>query len=413
MLSTLLGQLQSYFSKYFFVASFFPLLGFTFANGIIAYFLFNPWQIWAERNIVKSTDGAFFATSLVVAIIFGAVVLSSLSTFLRQTLEGKWGHVSRFFTSAEDRRRQHLIQEREQAAKEVAYLALAPGWRQAVLSAQDRGRQTQPKLRGAHYPVGIRDKVVVLEAQKGQRKSIAAADLEGVVKELESWFASNNPNRDADLDNVLMDLWERTLSLIDYALDGADLDPLSARARHARAQNEFNSNFGPRELAPTKMGNICNTIQGYAMRRYSCNLESLWSNLQHVVRKDEKAQAALQEAKTQLDFLIACCWLTLLSSVGWAIVFLAFEPSRKGFLAATIGGPIVSYVWYRAAAEQYRSFADIAMTSFDVFRLALLEEMRLVTPRDVMHERLIWEGFDKLMKFGEEQNFFYEVPKKS
>jgi hypothetical protein len=402
MLSTFLSQLQSYFSKYFFVASFFPMLGFTFANGIVAYYLFSSWQIWAERNIVKATNGAFFATSLVVAI--------ALSMFLRQTLEGKWGDLSRFFTSAEDRRRQRLIQEKEQAAEEITYLEKAPEWPQAVLSAQDSGRQNHPNQAFvAPVPDPVADQISALETRKRQRKSIAATELERVVMDLIPRFNGNN----ADLGNALMVLWERTLSLIDYAIDGYDLDPLSARARHARAQNEFNSNFGPRELAPTKMGNICNTIQGYALRRYNCNLESLWSNLQHVVRKDEKAQAALQEAKTQLDFLIACCWLTLLSSAGWAIVFLAFEPSRKGFLVATIGGPIVSYMWYRAAAEQYRSFADIAMTSFDVFRLALLEEMCLVAPRDVTHERLIWESFDKLMKFGEEQNFFYEVPKKS
>src|SRR5262249_30237726 len=128
MLSTFLGQIQSYFSKSFFVASFFPLLGFTFANGFVAYLLFNPWQVWADKNIIKVTESAFYATMVVVAIAFGAIVLSSLSTFLRQILEGKWGPFARFFTPAEDRRRLRLIQEKSQAEKELPHLEKAPEW---------------------------------------------------------------------------------------------------------------------------------------------------------------------------------------------------------------------------------------------------------------------------------------------
>jgi hypothetical protein len=409
MLSTFFSQLQTYFSKYFFVASFFPALGFTFLNCAIAYLLFPSWQTWAEQNIVKATDGAFFATSLVVAILFGAVVLSSLSTFLRQTLEGKWGCFSQVFTSSQDRRRQRLIQDRDQAADEIASLENSSDWVDAALSAQRKGRQDHPHVAFvAPAPDTVADRVGGFETQRRQRRSISALELVQVVIEITGRFESCDP----DQSFPLVSLWERVLSVIDYARDGDDLDPLSARARYARAQNEFNSNFGPQELSSTKMGNICNTIQGYALRRYNCNLEPLWSNLQHVVRKDEQAQAALQEAKTQLDFMIASCWLTLLSSAVWAIVFFAVEPSRKGFLGAAIVGPFVAYVWYRAAAEQYRSFADVMMTSFDVFRFSLLDEMRLGAPKDVTHERSIWGSFDKLMKFGKEQNFFYEAQKK-
>ena len=68
-------------------------------------------------------------------------------------------------------------------------------------------------------------------------------------------------------------------------------------------------------------------------------------------------------------------------------------------------------MWYRAAAEQYRSFADVAMTSFDTFRLDLLRYMHLKLPTDVESERWIWENFDKLATFGEDRNFQYESPK--
>jgi hypothetical protein len=176
-------------------------------------------------------------------------------------------------------------------------------------------------------------------------------------------------------------------------------------------QNEFNSNFGIQELAPTKMGNVANSIQSYAVRRYHCNFEAIWSNVQRLVQKDDKAQASLQEAKTQLDFLVACCWLSLLSTALWAVIFAMVEPSRFGFLVTALVGPSIAYIWYRAAAEQYRSFADIAMTSLDAFRLDLLREMKLSAPTDVEEERYIWENIDRLSTYGEARNFRYQLPK--
>jgi hypothetical protein len=158
------------------------------------------------------------------------------------------------------------------------------------------------------------------------------------------------------------------------------------------------------------MGNIANTIQGYAMRRYNCNFEVVWSNLQRIIPTDNKANTTLQEAKTQLDFLVACCWLTLLSAIAWSI-FFALYPSRFGFLAASLGGPALAYMWYRSAAEQYRSFADAAMTSFDAYRFELLRDMGIRRPADVEDERRIWENFDQLTTFGQSRNFEYEPPK--
>ena len=203
-----------------------------------------------------------------------------------------------------------------------------------------------------------------------------------------------------------LDAYQRRLqALIQYATD-------RARGRRAQLQNELNSNFGEQDIAPTKMGNVANTIQGYVMRRYHCNFETVWSNLQRIVPKDDKAEAALQEAKTQLDFLVACCWLSLLSALLWSLFYFAFaDPNRWGFLAAALGGPVFAYMWYRAAAEQYRSFADVAMTWFDTFRFDLLGQIGVNQPANVEEERLIWENFDRLATFGELQNFQYDPPK--
>jgi hypothetical protein len=47
------------------------------------------------------------------------------------------------------------------------------------------------------------------------------------------------------------------------------------------------------------------------------------------------------------------------------------------------------------------------MTTLDVFRFALLEQMRLGTPYDVEDERFIWRSLDQLTTFEEQKNFRY------
>jgi hypothetical protein len=95
----------------------------------------------------------------------------------------------------------------------------------------------------------------------------------------------------------------------------------------------------------------------------------------------------------------------------WAHIFFWIAPSRPGYLAAALGGPLVAYIWYRAAVEQYRSFADIVMTSFDSFRLQLLTDLHLRSPVDIDDEQFMWESLDRVMTYGETWNFRYERPK--
>jgi hypothetical protein len=406
MLSTFLSQLQTYFSKYFVIGSFFPMLAFAFVNGMTAYLIFAAWQGWVDSNIFSSSAGrgAFLTTSMVVAIILAGYVLNSLSTFLSRVLEGHWwAPLTKLFIPAQNRRREKLINGLDSARIDLVDLADVPQWEQQMRDAREKGLTKQPgkKLVRDNNVNELEILLKHLESLRSKNETLRSAELESCVNKLKPLLSEN----DADAELELGKLHTRLGALFDYAKE-------RARAHLAHMQNEVNSNFGAQEVAATKMGNVANTIQSYALRRYKCNLEVVWSNLQRVVQKDEKAQAALQEAKTQLDFLVACCWLTLLWALIWSIVLGWVEPSRKGFLLVALGGPALSYLWYRAAAEQYRSFADVAMTTLDAFRFDLLHDLRLGAPADVEDERSVWEGLDQLSTYGEIQNFRYEPAKR-
>jgi hypothetical protein len=405
MLSTFLAQLQSYFSKYFVIGSFCPMLAFVFLNGLVAYPLVEAWRGWADANILQASAGgaAFFTASIVVGIVLAAYVLAALSDFLRRHLEGQWSPwLRKLFSAAQHRRREVLLSDLNLEGTESADLSYADAWFTKIDAAAREGQQAHPNIqyRPSASDTIARD-LAALEEKRNRYQLTPANKLETLA----SRIAGELKVHDIDKSNALNEYVRRLHELTNYAIP-------RARARRARFQNEINSNFGEQDIAPTKMGNVANTIQGYVLRRYHCNFESVWSNLQRIIPKDDKANAALQEAKTQLDFLIACCWLTLLSALFWSFAFAIVDPNRAGFLLAALGGPAIAYMWYRAAAEQYRSFADVAMTSFDTFRFDLFTNMRLKQPVDVEDERGNWEYLDKLTTFGESQNFRYDPPSK-
>ena len=402
MLSTFLSQLQSYFSKYFFVGCVLPVVAFAFINCLGAYLTLDAVRKWTETNIAKWADTASVTAAVGVALVIFAYLLSALSTFLRRQLEGSWWRpLAQPFIPAQNRRRQHIIDAVYESAMNMADLDLAPQWEEKLRKAREQGMRASPnRVFNAPDKDDIEETLKHLEQMRKEHKMLGAGELETLTFRLVDRLSAC----DADASHVVSREHERLVALIDYGR-------MRATARHAAAQNELNSNFGAQELAPTKMGNIANTIQSYALRRYHCNLEVIWSNLQRVVQRDEKSQAALQEAKTQLDFLIACCWLTLVWTLLWMVVTGLLIPNRTGFLSVALGGPAIAYMWYRAAAEQYRSFADVAMTCLDSFRLDLLSELHLRSPADVEDERLIWQNFDRLTTYGENRNFRYETGK--
>jgi hypothetical protein len=406
MLSSFLSQLQSYFSKYFVIGSFCPVLAFAFINGLTAYMLSGRWRAWVDPYIIDPTvaRAAFMITSLTVAIVLAAYVLSSLSTFLRRMLEGRWWEpLAKLFIPTQNRRRDRLFKDVQNAAITNVDLVEVPKWVVRLVTARQAGVANPAATKFKKCKADpIEELIKGLEDQRLKNEVVSSDDLSKLVDDFEVLLQQHNANLGTELNRQ----HQRITFLIDYATE-------RAKAHYARLVNQLHASYGSEEVAATRMGNIANTIQGYALRRYNCNLEVIWSNLQRVAQRDDKTYAALQEAKTQLDFLVACCWLTLLWSLIWAVVFAAVAQSQWGFLVAALGGPLLAYVWYRAATEQYRSFADVAMTTLDSFRLDLLDEMRLAAPADVEGERYVWESLNLLSTYGEERNFRYERPKRA
>jgi hypothetical protein len=408
MLSTLLNSLATYFSKFFIVASFLPTLVFSFFNGAMAFLLFESFHNWVTAEFFgKSTNSRslFITTAIAVALLVGAYVLSALNNYLRGILEGKWPDaISRLFVAGQVRRlyvMQRRVAEANRIRQEVS--AHSGAWIDRLRNARIAGeQQADNKLSGNSDVVS---KVKMMRRSQLMNRLIEPTDLANAVDSLESFLKVNKASARSTKDQAMLgELHQELVLMIQSTGD-------MAAKEHMRLHNELTSRFGDQQIAPTTMGNIANTIQSYAVRRYNCNLELFWSELQRVVQKDANAYIALQESKAQLDFLISCCWLTLSWSLIWTVVLGVWGYSVFWFWMIAVLGPTAAYFWYRAGTEHYRSFADVLTTSLDLFRLELLEALHIPIPADVEDERNTWDTLHRLTSYGEDVNLRYRLGK--
>lgn len=387
------------------------MVAFAFLNVFATYVVHERFRAWVEREVfvqATATRLAFLTTTVAVALLIAAYVLSGLGNALRGILEGKWPEgLRRLFIPLEDRRFRGFQERLEEAARaRVDLESAALDWQEKLLKARTEGTANHPGANTFRGTEAVVERVRALRALQEQHRLPSATGVAGAVDALAADLRANDADATGGAGALLDRLHGELVQLITTAGE-------LAIAEHFRHHNELHSSFGATRLAPTRMGNIADTVQSYAVRRYDCNFEMIWSQLQRSVQKEDKAYGGLQELKAQLDFLVTCCWLTVASVATWVVVLACWGPSVPWFLMIALGGPVVAYLWYRAAAEHYRAFADLLMTLLDVFRFDVLKDLRIALPADVVEERVVWDSLHRLSRYGEEMNFRYQHPKGS
>src|SRR5579859_6398619 len=119
MLGTLLDKLQSLFTKNFVIGSI-PLFAFLLANGLLAYRVSYYFQRWVQayflsQNAVRQAVLSF--AFLLVAVVL-SYVLSTLSVFMREVLEGKHG-VGTFLSNALSQKYRDRLAEVDQNLRQA------------------------------------------------------------------------------------------------------------------------------------------------------------------------------------------------------------------------------------------------------------------------------------------------------
>jgi hypothetical protein len=396
-LTALLDKLTALLPKYFIIGAFVPVLIFGFLNSILLYQCSETFRDWVRsQGLTKST--LFTSTAILVGLAVVAYLLSALNVFMREILEGKHIANTRLNDYLESLQRKNVskLEDEYRDARDqgLQISGNKAAWQDAMVAAAQKGLTTGANnydgssSTAAKELIGLRDK-------RAKAQTIGPTEISHAVNALNSELSTNNiklahQNGVPTLSRDRADL----LNLMDYAIDAWS-------AREIRAFNRRNR-FGIDEIAATRLGNVAQSIQAYGITRYGLNTDTFWARLQPIIAsKNADFYKGIQDAKTQLDFLVACFWLAILSTA-WLVPLFFMTTNIVLFFMIAIGCPGAAWLCYALAVESYVVFAELVRTSIDLYRFNLLQALRITMPNGVRAERELWLNLQRLSTYGQE-----------
>lgn len=414
MLGTLLEKLGTLLPKNFIIANLFPVLLFAAVNGLMLYWMSDSFRLAAQRYFAMgAASQALIGFPILIVITLAAYIFSTLNLFQREFLEGHYlpEPLAQVFTAGQQRRADESANKFLEKTEQRRAFKRLNGVKN-LRAARASGNQTSDTCVYSEESDAALA-VAALEKKRLQYDRIGAEEFEialGLLEqELSSCPVDVRASGDADLENKLL------LNRDQIILIGC-LDYIERRLEndYVALFNKRQFNFSGFKVAPTAMGNIAESVHGYARSRYEMNLAPLWSRLQKILIDDDKFYSTLVDAKTQLDFMISLFWVTVCFTVIWTIELIVLRRSLIAFLLVAIGGPVLSIIWYKIALQNYLAFADICRTAVDLYRFKLLDSLNVQRPRGNVHERQTWIQLNQLIGHGETNAqipYHYSSPK--
>jgi hypothetical protein len=404
MISTFIDRLGGLLPKYFIFSSFVPVLVYATVNSLLLYYLDARFRAFIGPFSTLS-DTAAPVLSLFVGAIVIAYVMSTVGVYLREVLEGRhlWWHFGPLrltMMSYEQRRLDEILRQLEEARNESR--KIVRGKKKWLALFDDEQSSGGPKQHNSvEYDASKKASTSVnaLRAIRAESGSIHYDQLERAVTELAAVYHSNISHESKSL---FQSDYLELLRLIDYAVD-------RWAERESDCYRESSSAFGPPSLAPTRIGNIAASMQAYAVTRYGLDLGSLWSRISIVFQSKETYYGGLLDAKTQLDFLVTCWWLTIITFAVWFILLALNGFSLVMFLVVSFIGPVIAYVLYMLVGTNYLAFADLVRSGVDLYRFDLLTSLHVRLPQSLDEEKELWQKIQRIASFGEpDQHLSYQ-----
>ena len=411
MLGTLLDRLGTLISKYFVIASLVPVLMFAFLNGGLLFWNVPSFRRFGAFLFSSPESSAYSSAGAAAGLAVAAYILSSATTFMREVLEGKrWKALlpASLFESRQWEKRR-LLHKRHEGAK-IARLKIQQNreaWRSTLTSAIAQRNDSQPILSYKEETTAWQ-RVERLGARviRGQDCKVEYIDkaVKALAKELKKQI--NPQGEERNKVEGKSDL-ERDHNLLLIYIDDA-LDHYGAKEVYEFNQKLFL--FGDADVAPTAMGNVALSIESYAYSRYGLNLTHFWSRFQPVLQTNKDFYSGLLDAKTQVEFLVGCSWLSALTALVWSILLSFKSFSVSHFLVVALAGPLLTVMFYRLAVTSYIVFADLVRTGVDLYRLELLASLHVSPPGSLREERTKWNALGRVSAVGQhEQELSYQL----
>jgi len=142
----------------------------------------------------------------------------------------------------------------------------------------------------------------------------------------------------------------------------------------------------PRQVMPTRLGNVLRNAELYPRDRYGLDAIIAWPRLYPLL--PDPVVARLAAARADLEFLVVVSALAAAFAVLSGGYLLIAGAPWWAFVACFLGGAIVARSAYQGAVEACAGYADHVKVAFDLYRRELLKH---VAP-DATEERAHWQG---------------------
>ncbi len=417
MLGAFLDRLTgTFFSKYFLVSNFFPLLIMASVNAVLLYARGGGSAHFLSTYLSRGPAfQAWWTTSFLIALAIAAYLLSGVSNQLRDFLEGrKWPDTWWFRFLLTDAL---LARQRLQAAELADRFAAArvprrefidgdPLWQKRLAQARETGRTDHPGIAPPTDPGQSTAATVLREAtaQLDRNETLDFARFAEVLPDLVAQLKGADANLAASawaaaLDG-LQEQFIRTTARIISRLD----------REYIRLYVEQQSRFSPNVIMPTRFGNAAEALRTYADTRYSLPLDTFWPRFQTVLEGEPAYMASLQDAKAHLDFLISLFWLNGATTLVWLLILGLRHENPVLFVTVALIGPFIMWWWYDLAVTANEAFSETVRSGVDLFRFKLLDALHVRLPPDLATERKLWEELTRTAGYGEPTDLRYTHP---
>lgn len=333
MLGNLLEKLSSFFSRSFLVNCI-PLLFFAFLHTLTAYFANASFQGWVRLRVMPELGQASLVTfAALLALTIVAYVLSTLNLLMRQILEGRY--LPDWIAAGLGQRHQDRLHKVErkltQARRELGSLRTKGAtWNEQLGEAMREGFATK---RCSYIPP---EAVKTVIRRRENNDTLAETHLQAAVNALVPILKANSTQEvgNAQSDKLDADNAEVRLAIL-YAIEQKESEVV-------RYFNVRQFDFAGAEIRPTRMGIIAETAAYYAKSRYGLNLDFFWSRLQKAIAADSTLYSNLQDAKSQLDFMVSMFWHTTLYTLIWVLVLPSAHPPLWEYAVVAGLGPLTA-----------------------------------------------------------------------
>jgi hypothetical protein len=379
VINTLLGRISGFFDKEYLFASFLPsliflpLIALTFSLVVGIDTVFDWIDAWTA--IQKSTASA--AASLVV-VIFAYILHALRSDFIRF-----WSGDSSFpfYLLRGFFRLGKCCQERRFNLLRASAREFSP-WRDVLDHFEKEVKKKWQPVKN-DLPDETRSELlgILSMLHEGMSPDTVKEQLQPVIEAFDKYSGNDLKDIYGEIKTALAD-FDRKKDM-QIKTDTAILD----------------GRFGDiAAIKPTTIGNVIESYNYYAYKRYNIEVEIFWPRLCSVIKPEFMAN--VREPKIILEFSVTMASLSALYGLGVFIIgpWLWYNPPL--IAAGVVFSAFVAALFYRLGVEAACQYGEMVRSSFDLFRLDLMEALGRPRPGTWQEERKQWEELSRLTSYG-------------